>query len=72
MKKIKMLEELWEFLKIDDFVKKQFGNYEDLAKNKFFKNGIKKQKKDIINIYNLQNYGYYKNSKIKLYYDIID
>lgn len=72
MKKFEMLKELWDFLKIDNFSKKQFGKYEDIAKNKFFKNGMKKNKKNIINIYNLQNYGYYKNSKIKLYYDIIE
>ena len=72
MKKNNILANLWDFLTIENFTKNQFKNYEDIAKTQFFKNGMKKTKKELQQVYNLQNYGYYNNSKLKLYYDIID
>ena len=72
MKKNNILANLWEFLTIENFTKNQFKNFEDIAKIKFFKNGMKKTKKDLQQVYNLQCYGYYNNFKLKLYYDIID
>ena len=68
MIKIEILKELWEVIS-----KNCFNNiYKDIAKQNFFKYGMRKKKKELIQTYNLYNYGYYKNACIKIYYDIID
>ena len=63
-----MLKELWEIISKKCFT----GAYKDIAKQKFFKYGMKKKKKELTQTYNLYNYSYYINQYIKLYYDIID
>ena len=68
MTKNNILIELWEK------TQKHFENnrYIDIAKERFFNYGMKKTKKDLQQIHNLYNYGYYNKNEIKLYYDIID
>jgi hypothetical protein len=68
MTKIKILKELWEIISKNCFT----DIYKDIAKQKFFKYGMRKKKKELIQTYNLYNYSYYKDQYIKLYYDIID
>lgn len=68
MTKNNILIELWEK------AQKHFENdiYIDFAKERFLNYGMKKTKKDLQQIYNLYNYGYYNENEIKLYYDIIN
>lgn len=70
MKKQEILKELWEHIEIENFANNYWKQYKKEAKNRFFKNGLKKNKKELITIYNLQNYGYYRELKQKLYFDI--
>lgn len=70
MKKIEILNSLWDFISIDGFSKEYWKQYEELAKERFFKIGLKKLKKDLITLYNLYSYGYYNEFKYKLYYDV--
>lgn len=68
MTKNTILIELWEK------AQKHFENdiYIDMAKKRFFNYGMRKAKKDLQQIYNLYNYGYYNENELKLYYDIIN
>ena len=72
MKKIEILKSFWDFLSIDGFSKNYWGIYEEKAKNEMLKKGMKLNKKELLQFYNLYCYGYYNNYKQKLYYDILN
>lgn len=70
MTKQKMLYEMWEFLQRNNFSKNYWGEYEELAKQKFFNKGMKTNKKDLESFYNLFTYGYFCNDQPHLYYKL--
>ena len=72
MEKNDILTYLWNNLESTNFIQQYFKQYAEAAKNAFFKNGMKKQKKQLQQICNLYDYGYYHNRNQYIYYDITD